>query len=262
MVAQEVLAILADDPNSLGRLEQTIRHDPSIASQLLKVANCAAYAPLAPVDTVHRAIVYLGFMEVRNVALGLAIYSIFRPGHTVPDFDVHAFWTHSMATAIVARLLAVEVGEEQTEVLFTAGLLHDIGRLALNACFPEDWSHILKEAKANDLPLLLAERRAGLPHTLLGGWLAKSWGLPRPYVNSVAGHHLPPSHPRWTRICGIVQLADHVCHNTQMGLFPGPPLQETPLVHSLGLTADSIHSLQEQISLMEGIAETVSEILG
>ena len=260
--AQEVLSIGADDPKYIIRLEQTIRHDPALASQILKVANCALYAPLSAIDTVQRAIVYLGFSEVRNIALGLSIFGLFKSKNAMKGINQEEFWTHAIATATVTRMLALELDEEDTEVFFTAGLLHDIGRIAISACFPEEWADIVGVAKKEDCPLLIAERKVGLPHCLIGAWLAKNWGLPKIYERTIATHHLPVKHPKATRMGALVQLADYICHKIGMGLFSAPSIQRPVLIAYLGLTEGMVDELEEQLGELEGIATTITDVIG
>jgi putative nucleotidyltransferase with HDIG domain len=259
--AQEVLYIGADDPKYIIRLEQTIRHDPALASQILKVANCALYAPLSAIDTVQRAIVYLGFSEVRSIALGLSIFGLFKSKNAMKGINQEEFWTHAIATATVTRMLALELGEEDTEVFFTAGLLHDIGRIAIGACFPEEWADIVRVAKKEDCPLLIAERKVGLPHCLIGAWLAKNWGLPKIYERTIATHHLPVKHPKATQMGALVQLADHICHKIGMGLFSAPRIQRPVLIAYLGLTEDLVDELEEQLGELERIATTITDVI-
>jgi len=260
--AQEVLSIVADDPKDIIRLEQTIRHDPAMTSQLLKVANCAAYAPRTAIDTVQRAIVYLGFSRVRNIALSLSIFGLFKSKKAMKGLKQEEFWTHAIATATVTRMLALELDEENTEVSFTAGLLHDIGRIAISACFPEEWADILKYAEEEDCPLLVAERRVGLSHSLIGAWLARNWGLPEIYIKTIATHHLPVRHHKATHMGALVQLADDICHKIDMGIFPAPGIQRPVLIAYLGLTEDLVDEIEKQLGELEEITRSITDVIG
>ena len=260
-VVHEVLSILSEDPNSIVRLEQTIRHDPVLTSQLLKLANSPAFFPRTHIDTVHRAIVYLGFQEVKNLCLGLAIFGVFKKIKSADGFDEHSFWTHSMATAIMSRLLALEAGEKEPEVFFTAGLLHDLGKLALNVCFPAQFTAIIALAKDSEWPLIEAEKYFGLPHTIIGGWLARSWRLPSIYVKVITTHHLNPKHPKWERTSGIIQLADYMSHKTGMGFLTSPKINLDILCYKLAISKEAVEDLIEQIGFMDDIAQTVDGII-
>ncbi len=260
--AQAVLGVLARDPRDIMELEHTIRYDPSLTSQLLKVANCAAYAPRAPIDTVHRAIVYLGFSEVCNISLGLSVLGMFRNSAKSLGVKLQDFWTHSIATAMIARILAEELEEEEPEIYFTAGLLHDLGRLALNHCFPKEWQEIVSLAGEQGLPLIRAERlRLGLSHSLVGAWLVKTWKLPKVYVRAIATHHLPVGHKKACRVGALIQLADHLSHDAGMGLLSPPGIKKTSILAYLGLSPRMVEDMEEQLHDMEEVAESIAEML-
>ncbi len=259
--AQAVLSVLAKDPKDALELEQTIRHDPALTSQLLKVANCAAYAPRTPIDTVHRAIVYLGLSEVCNIALRLSVLGMFKLSSSSLGFEIREFWTHSVATAIIARILAEELEVEDSEIFFTAGLLHDLGRLAINHCFPSSWNEILKIAHEEELPLHVAERHLGLSHSMVGAWLARSWKLPETYVMAIATHHLPMGHKKCTEIGALIQLADYMTHLGGMGLLFPPRLKRESIIAYLGLSPMVVKGLEEQLSEMEQMAQTIAELM-
>ncbi len=256
--AQEVLTIVAENPRDIRRLEQVIMHDPSLSSQLLKVANCAAYYPASRITTVHRAIVFLGFSEVRSLALSLSISSVFKGRRSRTGFDRQKFWEHSIAAAMISRILANEMELDETDVYFTCGLLHDLGRAVMDTCFPHEWTKILAYADKNECPLISAERKYGFPHNIIGAWLVKNWDLPPIYYRVIASHHLPPGHPHFNRDGAIIQLADKLSHDLGMGLFAEPHCNDSAIANYLGLGQEKIEMLQEHIKKLAEIAEAIS----
>lgn len=255
--AQEVLAIVSDDPQDISRLEMTIRHDPAMTAKLLKVANCAAFAPRAPIDTVERAIVYLGLQEVKHIALGLCVFETLKPGRKIGGISRDAFYTHAIATAFVARMLAEELDYEECEAFFTCGLLHDLGRLALATCFRNEWKEMAKAAREEEIPLLVAENRRGYPHTLIGMWLARAWKLPEIIVMAIASHHLPVGHPKGNETGALIQLADFMCHGLGMGILAPPLVKRAQLVDYLGLSRSYVKNLEEQLGEIQGLARNL-----
>ncbi len=259
--AQSVLTILAKDPRDALELEHAIRHDPSLTSQLLKVANCAAYSPRAPIDTVHRAIVYLGLTEVCNIAFGLSVLGMFKTSNRDFGLDIREFWTHSIATAIIARILAEEMKEDDPEIFFTAGLLHDLGRLAMAQCLSKEWKQIVYTAASEGIPLLRVERSMGLSHSMIGAWLARNWKLPVTYVRAIATHHLPVRHKKATTVGALIQLADHLSHHAGMGVMQPPTVGKKSLIAYLGLGPEMVADLEEQLQEMEEMAESIADMM-
>ncbi len=257
--AQQVLSIVASDPKDISRLEETISHDMNLTSQLLKVANSAAYYPEAKINTVQRAIVYLGFSQVRNIALSLSMSSFLRLKKKNRLFDLEKFWIHSIATAMIARILAFELDMDEPEVYFTAGLLHDIGRAAMNACFQEEFNNAIRYAEEEELSLLAAERHFDMPHNMIGAWLVKNWKLPAIYVRAVATHHLSVKNRNTNKTGVLIGLADQISHNIGMGFMNPPRSNRYQLANYLGMSPDHIDEIEEQLGQIEEIALAIAD---
>ncbi len=257
--AQQVLSIVASDPKDISRLEETISHDMNLTSQLLKVANSAAYYPEAKINTVQRAIVYLGFSQVRNIALSLSMSSFLRLKKKNRLFDLEKFWIHSIATAMIARILSFELDMEEPEVYFTAGLLHDIGRAAMNACFQEEFNNAIRYAEEEELSLLAAERHFDMPHNMIGAWLVKNWKLPAIYVRAVATHHLSVKNKNTNKTGVLIGLADQISHNIGMGFMNPPRANRYQLANYLGMSPDHIDEIEEQLGQIEEIALAIAD---
>jgi putative nucleotidyltransferase with HDIG domain len=199
------------------------------------------------------------FGEVKNIALTLSISGMFKGKKSRTGFDRQGFWNHSIATAMIARILAMESGEEEPELYFTAGLIHDIGRVALELCFQDEFREIIANAKANNSSLLQAEREADLPHNLVGYWLTKNWKLPEIFSEIIMTHHLPINHSRMTRHSAIVQLADQISYHIGIGLMKPPPSKRASLANYIGLGAPQLQFLEEQLEQIGMLAETITD---
>jgi HD-like signal output (HDOD) protein len=92
--------------------------------------------------------------------------------------------------------------------------------------------------------------------------LAKSWGLPKIYERTIASHHLPVKHPKATKMGALVQLADHMCHKIGMGILSAPSTNRQALIGYLGLSEDVIDELEEQLEELDGIATTITDVIG
>lgn len=257
--AQQVLTIVASDPKDISRLEETINHDMNLTSQLLKVANSAAYYPEAKINTVQRAVVYLGFSQVRNIALSLSMSSFLKLKKRNRKFDLEKFWIHSIATAMISRILAFELDMEDPEIYFTAGLLHDIGRAAMNACFRDELNQIIDYVQEQETSLLAAERKFDLPHNMIGAWLVKNWGLPAVYVRAVATHHLALKNKNANATGVLIGLADQISHSLGMGFMNPPRANRYQMANYLGMSPDHLGEIEEQLGQIEEIACAIAD---
>ncbi len=257
--ANEVLTIVAENPKDIRRLEQVIVHDPSLSLQVLKVANCAAYYPVTRITTVKRAIVFLGFSEVRSIALSLSVSSLFKGKRSKTGFDRQSFWEHSIGVAMISRVIAGELELKEIDMYFTCGLLHDIGRMVMDTCFQKEWKQILKLAVESEMPLIKAERKYGYPHNVIGAWLLKNWGLPKVYQRVVATHHLSPKNPHFSLEGGIIGLADKLCHDIGMGLYKSRAVDVSSIAKAIGLGKERLELLEDHIQKISEIAEAITQ---
>jgi HD-like signal output (HDOD) protein len=211
--------LLTNPRTSANDVGEAITSDQVIASKVLKLVNSAFYGFPGKVNTITHAIVILGFSTVKNIVLTTSILGAFDARKTVGDFDLMAFWKHSVATGAIARLIAKEIGYRGQEEAFIAGLLHDLGKLVLALHAPEEFKACMEYASANDCLFYDAERQLlGVTHTDLGRWLQDRWNLPPDIASVLVYHHSSPSRAgEHARLVAIVQLADILARGLQIG---------------------------------------------
>ncbi len=176
---------MVDDPDcNLHRLGEVISQDPALTMRLLGIANSPWYGLTREVENVGQAITLLGLQQVRNVVLAASVASAFeRIPPTV--LTLQDFWRHSLLCGLVAQYLG-DGGDSRFGSLFTAGLLHDVGRLILCHRYPEAMGGVL--AAGGDV--IAAERaRLDTDHGQVGAALARQWRLPELYITVIACHH-------------------------------------------------------------------------
>jgi len=191
-ITTKLLRALAHDDSQTKQIVSLIRADAALASELLKVVNSAAYGSRTPITGIQAAVVRLGFQAIRNFAVTVSMKSFLL---STPRFDLlRGIWRHSLACGIVCDELAAACSSSsysRDDNAYTAGLLHDVGRLGLFVTYPERYAEVLEQANGGDLMDL--ERQAfGMDHCEAGAWLAKTWGLADDVQMVAAGHHQPP----------------------------------------------------------------------
>ena len=170
-----------------------IAQDPAISAKLLQLANSAVFGLQFQVAHAADAVLYLGLETTQALVLLAHSFSYFD--HIEPSvFSVAGLWQHSLLAGQFAREIARQenVGQETIGESFTAGLLHDLGKLVLAANLPEKFSQALALAREREQPLWMAEREVlGANHAEIGACLIGIWGLPTAIVEAVALHHYP-----------------------------------------------------------------------
>jgi putative nucleotidyltransferase with HDIG domain len=185
----EVLQSMSGADTDIDALAKRIAQDQAIAARVLRVANSPFYGLQSRVGSIHDAIVVLGLSSVLSRA-GCSRHHG-PAGGRCPEFSQSRFWRHVLGVAAAARALARPL-RRPPEPLFVAGLLHDIGRLAMMTIYPEELCGVLADAQTRDCTLVEAEfRHFGFDHSTVGAELARRWNFPAEIIDALAWHHDP-----------------------------------------------------------------------
>ncbi|MCY0915558.1 HDOD domain-containing protein [Massilia antarctica] len=187
-VVVELLSTMEQEDIDVHVLGGKIALDQSLTAKTLRLANSSFYGMSSKVTTIHQAISVLGFHSIRTLVTACAVTGSF-PASASGGVNFQAFWRHSVATAVCAKLLAVHL-KLNPDTAFTAGLLHDIGTLVLATRFPAEYAAMLVHRKEHDCYILEAERTViGIDHAMAGAALAAYWKFPAAMQEAVANHH-------------------------------------------------------------------------
>lgn len=187
-VVHDLRAALADDAVTTERVVDLVGSEPALAAATLRLANSSFYGASGRIAGLGDAVRLLGLAAIGDVVLSAAVFGAFRGVHC-RGLDLEATQRHAMATATAAQAIAVERGLDGS-LAHVAGLLHDIGRLALAAVCPVALADVIAEVAARDaLPVEVERERLGLDHAAAGALLAEHWKLPPAVVATIARHH-------------------------------------------------------------------------
>ncbi|MFQ5429347.1 MAG: HDOD domain-containing protein [Phycisphaerae bacterium] len=257
-IAAKILS-LTDDPTSHARqIVELIAADPALTARILSIINRAEHGVRSEVVDIDSAIRMLGFNAVRRVTLTLKVMDVFGPAGASdagPTFDRAEFWKHCLVVGCAARRLAAEIRAPVTpEDAFVCGLLHDIGKIALQTALPKSYDRIVRTANADRSDIADAERAVlGVDHTAIGHRLAERWGLPGRLRESIRLHHQPPEalppSIRAGRHVQIVQLADLIAREQHIGYSGNHrmPIGSRELSERLEIPADVCRGVAEAL---------------
>lgn len=178
-----------DERCSVDRILAILSKDPPLSATLLRLANSALYAGEGAVMDLRTAVLRLGFDAIANLGTGAAVIRTLRGG---THLDAVRLWQHSVAVGLTAKgICKLARRHGQAETAFLCGLLHDIGKIALDACFPRDYEAVL-EGVAGGAYFVDAERNLlGMDHAEAGALLAADWHFPDTIVEVIRDHHDP-----------------------------------------------------------------------
>jgi len=184
--------------------------DQALSAKTLRFANSSFYGLQSRVTTIQQAVTLIGVDAVRHVVTANALTSYF-PQYDCDGFSFIAQWRHSIATAVCARVLARHLRVNQ-EYAFTAGLLHDIGRLVLITHFRREYEAVIAYRETHDCEWLVAEQAVmGVDHVVTGEALAMHWKFSETIRRAIAGHHNPEAQ-REHSLAAIVHVANSIVH--------------------------------------------------
>ncbi|MBU0638841.1 MAG: HDOD domain-containing protein [Planctomycetes bacterium] len=275
-VAVKLLQVTCDDSSNAKDVVEVLRADQSLTAKILSMANSAGSGVRAPIGTLDKAVVLLGFSAIRSIVLSVKVFDCFassrpataklEPNHQA--FDRSEFWKHALAVACGARRLAAarrELGVEP-ELAFVAGLLHDLGKVALDAVFPKAYERIATQADHTRGDIADEERAVlGVDHTIAGRRLTERWNLPAYLQEVVWLHHLAaealPSSVRAPRLISLVQIADVLAREQRIGYSGNYVFYEhsAQMAKRLEFSAKDLEDMLR--SLMTDVAEQ-AELLG
>lgn len=188
----EIVKLIRDPNSSIRDFEKIIRRDPSIATQVMRVANSPYYALSRKITNLRLALSLLGLDEIYRIALNVSVYRGLRRSFPTVSFDFNLFWQHSQKTAKMGEVLASEISVTKSLEIYVLGLIHDVGKLILDQYFSDEWSEVLlKFAQTGEDFTRLEKRILGITHAEVGGELLRQWGLPPELVSPILHHHMP-----------------------------------------------------------------------
>ena len=205
---QRLIQIMQDEIESAEELESIICYDQALAAKVLRAANSTYYGSRGQVKQISRAIVLIGFNQVRSICLCTLLVNLLSNGWRIDPPQRESLWKHAYATSKIA----IEISKKRPWLnrgeAAMLGLMHDIGHLVMAAYFPEQFTVIVNTALRRNSPIFWVEIEAGLLHTEIGRYLAMRWALPESYQAVIEYHHSPDSSKFFKSEVKMIHLAD------------------------------------------------------
>ncbi|MEA2085186.1 MAG: HDOD domain-containing protein [Thermodesulfobacteriota bacterium] len=238
------LSKMAEDPDTTtDQMGKVISKDHILAAKLLKLVNSAFYGFPQRISSISSAIILLGFNVIKSLIISASIFEFME----TQDVEL---WEHSLGCAVVSSVLAKRLGVSEPEEISTAGLIHDIGKVAIKMELPGEFEKIHGLVNERGISTLEAEHEIlGLNHAEVGGWLAKSWNLPAKLIEPVACHHDPRTSKNEQIASSIVHFSDIVIRGWGYGHAADiwvPPLNKRAWT-ILGMVPEDLDQIIEEV---------------
>lgn len=204
---------------SAASVAKILATDQALSAKVLRLANSAYYGLTRRVADLQEAVVILGMKSVKNLALVAGTYPWMSRPVTGYHLGPEQMWSHAFGTAVGAQLVARLSKRAPEDVAFTAGLLHDIGKVALSVWLENKMGAILLYANREGISFDAAERKIlGYDHCQVGCYLAQEWNLPEEIALAALFHHDPAADKDRSVIVACVHVGDYLCSTMGFGL--------------------------------------------
>ncbi len=222
----EIMRITSSNNSSVKDLSQIIYSDQSMATKIMKMANSSFYRYAQQIKSIDRAIIILGFDEVRAIAVAMSVFDSIYLRKDGVYYNRLRSWNHSLLCGFGTKVLAglCRRSEEFESELFVGGLIHDIGKVLMDRYFPESFAKVLEMIEETSMTMESAERRIfGFDHALLAGRLLRKWKFPDQLVDMVQYHHHPYSARANQSWIALIFVADLMCHQLGYSTYTCEP---------------------------------------
>jgi len=213
VVVQRALQLVADPRSSTQEVVDVIQFDQSITADLLRLCNSAYFGLQRKVSSLREALVLIGFNQLFEIVLSRQTSHLFSNPSPGYDLQRGELWRHSVTCALLSGIISRRLGRPPSPVLFTATLLHDIGKVVLSEFVNDYFGEIQKLVTEKSISFSDAEKEIlGIDHAELGGKITEQWQFPKVIVSSVRFHHTPFSAAeeedivRFTHLCDVVAI--------------------------------------------------------
>ena len=206
--ALKLLALIDDPAMRVSQIESILRHDPGLTANVLILANSAYFGIPSKVGSIRQAVILLGLKRLIQMVIAACVSAIMdKP---VPGYDLSPgeLWRHSIAVSVAAEGLVKELKIEAAEEIFTAALLHDVGKLVLGQFVKNDLTKI-QAAVSQGISFDMAETIVlGINHAEVGARILTKWALPLEIINAIKFHHAPQNAGHTSTMLDIVHVAN------------------------------------------------------
>lgn len=269
----QLSSLIHNDRANASDFEKIIKPDPALTTNLLKLTNSAYFGFTREITSVKQAVTLIGIKRLFEIAVSGAFSQVIPPRLIGYGMESTQFWIHSIATAVLSEKIAQKLGKKVPDLIFTAGLLHDIGKLLLNPFLIEHTEQLSKAVHQDGKCFLDAEKEViGTNHAEVGALVAQVWNLPSSVEMAARWHHHPSEAPSTVDkiLLDLVHAGNCLSHQLGFGQDAGELKRaiDPQTVTRLGLNKtfidrviaenfDQIFNMAESIKQGQGAARNV-----
>ena len=249
-VTMRIVEVVQDPRSTAHDLHKIVSNDPALSARVLRVVNSAFYGLPGQIGSIDRAIMLLGLNAVKNIAIAASLTKMFKQSSPCDDFTGKDLWTHSVAVGAANKLITGAIGLALPDEAFLAGLIHDLGLVALLQCYSDEIPQIVNLQRSGVSFRRAEEQIIGANHQEIGMALAAKWKFPRSFQYVSGYHHNPTELAKENRLLAIVtHIADIICVRKSLGLTITVETDTIApeLMAEIGLTDEMVQEITDKV---------------
>jgi HD-like signal output (HDOD) protein len=209
-VVTNLSRLIADDNSTMKDFEEVIKMDPILVVRLLRLVNSSFYSLAQRVDSIGRAVAYLGMKNLHNLAVTDALKSMFNEQGKSPAFSRKKLWFHCAAVSICAKMIAERIFGTNGDDAYLCGILHDFGLIVESQVAPNEFLAACEAYEPGSSLIDLEQEYLGTNHCEIGYLMAVDWDMAEPIQEAIRDHHLESGDYAPDSLTGIVQIAEYI----------------------------------------------------
>ena len=227
LIMNDLLKIISDSNTALYAVQNIIKNDKSIYSNILKIANKFENrkGSTERITSISDAIQKVGFEDVKKICLNTSVFNLFDDLKSNSDFQIKDLWKHSCGVAVASEVLAERFESKYSKHAYSCGLLHDLGKVAKLKFSTKNFFRGVRHAKRYDCSIIHSEGLLkAVKHDILGAIVVKKWGISSTVENTTRWHHttnkdsrLEVEDPNLHKLIDIIILANHIIKDLEFG---------------------------------------------
>ncbi len=225
--------LLDDTSSTIKQFVEVIEMDPVLVARLLKIVNSPLYGPIQKIDSINRAVIYLGIKNINTIVVTEAVMDLFKQKVNSTSFSRQKLWLHCVAVAVCAKMIAERIFAINGDDAYLSGILHDFGLIIEEQVYPEIFYSICKKARSISAIRELEQEAFATDHCELGYLATQQWAITEPIRQAIRDQHTLLAEIEPSSVTGILQIAGYLVSQHGYPLLPHiqPEIAEPLLDH-------------------------------
>ncbi|THB78800.1 MAG: HDOD domain-containing protein [Desulfobulbaceae bacterium] len=227
-VVTKLSTLINDSETTMKDFEDVIKMDPTLVVRLLKLVNSPYYGLTQHVDSISRAVAFIGMKNLHNMAVTDALKNIFKEEEASAAFSRNKLWLHCAAVSICSKMLAERIFAINGDDAYLCGILHDFGLIVEEQVARETFLQVCESCSSDDSLVEIERKHLKTDHCEIGYLMTQEWGMPESIQVAIRDHHTTSETIEPSSLTGIIQISEYITGQMQYTVLPDTTQKLSP----------------------------------